>query len=237
MAPTSPTNPRKLLSLWSPWWWFILYHSNPKRRENRDWPSIPDITRWGATLWLHASLKSGEDVEATLRTVLNGIPHEGEKPNLDRIQACAGHIVGRARVVTIERNTPEICARDRWAMIGQLGIVLTDVVPLDMPIPWKGGQGLVEVSPAHIEVARIITSNGGLYHPEKHLTVGADIRRAIPPTETVGTILTSMVALGQLRMLHDHYAVRSYPTDRKPNDLSPMLLPRNAGPRQVGWKW
>jgi hypothetical protein len=87
---------------------------------------------------------------------------KGKKPpTAEDLAAGAGHIVGKVRILEIERNTPAVCLRDPWAMEGQLGIVFDQVEILSTPIPWRGAQGLVEVDPNAVEFVRVITEAGG----------------------------------------------------------------------------
>lgn len=239
---TSPTpRPRRLISLWSPWWWFILFHS--KRCENRKWSYLPNPKEFGEWIWLHASLSAGEDVQKTIDDVLLRHPlREGqERPTAASLATCAGHIVGMARVVRVQINTAEIVAKDPWAVFGQVGLVLDDVRPFDMPIPWKGGQGFVSVAPTHVEIARILTAEGGVFC----MGDGSKANRAlldIVPPDTLRMTLETMTALGQLQARGDVFAVRTYPKKhldglRLGVASPPMDLPKSAGPRQQGWGW
>ncbi len=242
MADVQPLScPRKLISLWSPWWWFILFHT--KRRENREWNFLPKPKEWGEWIYLHASLAAGDDVQTTIKEVLGRIPlREGlEKPTAERLAPCGGHIVGMARVVGVERNTAQIVARDPWAMFGQVGLILDDVRPLDMPIPWKGGRGLVSVDPTHVEIARILTAEGGVFEIGRDLKTQAAMMQVVPP-HTLRMFLETMVALGQLQQVREHFAVRTYPKQslegvKMGNGLTLMKPPASAGPRQQGWGW
>lgn len=233
--------PRKLISLWSPWWWFILFHS--KRRENREWNFLPNFKEWGEWLWLHASLSAGDDVQKTIDRVLTHVPlPEGrEKPTAITLAPSAGHLVGMAKVVRVERNTAEVVARDPWAMFGQVGLILDDVRPLDMPIPWKGGQGLVSVDPFHVLVARTIMAEGGVFHMGKGSKAHHALTKLVPP-DTLRMTLETMVALGQLQAVGDHFAVRTYPKKALEGakfgaELPAMPAPRSTGPRQQSFGW
>lgn len=196
--------PTKLLSLWSPWWWMVTHHT--KRRENRGWN-----TNYRGGVWIHAALKGEPNVEQTIADALRVIPlPRGRKPpDVDTLNANAGCIVGRARIVDCEMNTPRVCLGDPWAQEGAYGFRLEAVEALPVSIPWKGGQGLVEVRPGDVAVVQIIAEHGGVYVP----TSNNEVSRALVDAFDVPTLeqtIERLAATQQLRRENGAYFVRSY---------------------------
>lgn len=199
------TYPTKLLSLWSPWWWFICYGG--KRVENRPWR-----TNYRGGVWLHAALKGEPNVEQTIADTLRVIPlPRGRKPpDVDLLNASAGCIVGRARIVGCEENTPRVCLGDPWAQEGAFGFRLEGVEALPVSIPWKGGQGLAEVRASDVLAVQIITEHGGVYVPTSNNETSRalfDLFGAPVPLEQTIERLTEAK---QLRHEKGAYFVRNY---------------------------
>lgn len=74
-------------------------------------------------------------------------------PSLHRWTPTGGHVeatcigCGAKRAPRYyDQGTTKPCAKpDPWAVPGQLGFILADVVPLATPVPWKGNRGLFDV--------------------------------------------------------------------------------------------
>jgi len=202
--------PSKLLSLYGPWWWCVAHHS--KRRENRDWKHPP---AYRGDLWIHAAQKSEPDLAALLDTIIQKAPLRGRtRPTVEDIAAGAGHIVARARLVRIEENTPAVCLADPWAMEGQKGLVLAGVEALDLPIPWKGAQGLADVDPFGVELVRIVASCG--HRLDMREVPSAAAKAMVPiiasdsPDVTLATVIERLVKEGNLRQEGDVLFTRAY---------------------------
>lgn len=202
--------PRKLLSLYAPWWWFIAHHT--KRRENRDWKSPPS---YRGEVWFHAAQKSEPNLADLIATVLKVCPLRGRKPpTLEDLAEGAGHIVARGVLARVEKNTPAICLADRWAAEGQFGFVLEQVEALPEPIPWRGAQGLAEVDPYGVELVRIVASCGHRLDLE---AVPAPAAKALipiiasgSPDVTLASVVSKLVEDGQLRQDGQVLFTRSY---------------------------
>lgn len=115
----------RALSLHQPWASRIALGS--KTIETRDWPWLPKKLI-GQRLAIHAAK----------------FPHWDDLP--------LGAIVCHTLVADVRRLTGHAFDRRaaRCECAGKVGIVLTDVVRLDSPIPWKGHQGIFRVPDAHI---------------------------------------------------------------------------------------
>lgn len=206
--PLAPADyPPKLLSLWSPWWWFVLHHTTPKRRENRTWN-----TNYRGGVWLHAALKGDPDMERTIADALRAVPlPRGRKaPDVDTLNASAGCIVGRARIVDCEMNTARVCLGDPWAQEGAYGFRLEGVEALPVAIPWKGAQGLVEVRPGDVAAVQIITEHGGVYVPSANNDVSRALTSAFGPGVDLELTINRLAASHQLRHANGAYFVRNY---------------------------
>lgn len=232
------TWPTKLLSLWSPWWWFVLHHTSPKRRENRPWK-----TNYRGGVWLHAALKGEPNVEKTIADVLRVIPLRGRKePTTDVLQASAGHIVGFARIAGCEENTKRVCLADPWAQEGDFGFILEGVEALPVAIPWKGGQGLVDVRPGDVAAVKIITEHGGVYVPSSRTDTSRALLEAFGPGEDLELTIDRLTITHQLRHERGAYFVRSYSEKlsaahktKKPTDDADTG--EDAAPTQGSFGW
>lgn len=200
------TWPTKLLSLWSPWWWFVLHHTSPKRLENRPWK-----TNYRGGVWLHAALKGEPNVEQTIADTIRVIPlARGRRPpDVDTLNANAGCIVGKARIVGCEENTARVCLGDPWAQEGAFGFRLEAVEALPVSIPWKGAQGLVEVLPADVAVVQIITEHGGVYVPTSNNETSRTLLEMFEPYP-LEVAIERLVIGHQLRRENGAYFVRNY---------------------------
>lgn len=225
----------KLLSLWSPWWWYCLHST--KRRENRGWR-----TNHRGPLYVHAALKSEGDVAQVVKWASKQLPPGAKKPDEDELWAARGHIVGKVNVTGCELNTASVCLRDMWAAEGQYGILFDQPEVLAQPIPWKGAQGLVEVQPDQVAVVEWMASQP--VTPVASPTTGAlDLSVPLPFTlkalvgrcvgaevaedvayEWLLTRLTALVGAGQLTQEGTQYRTRP----------SPIL---GRAPRQQGLGW
>lgn len=202
--------PSKLLTLLPPWWWMCCHHS--KRRENRSW-----ATSFRGWFWIHASApQTGSALLATMKLVediVRAIPlGRGRKPpTAEILNANAGHIVGRARLALCERNTPAVCLRDPWAVEGDFGFVLEQMEPLNVSIPWKGAQGLVNADPLDVATVAHITAQGGAFVRGDNASTRSLAHRLEQTTDEVDAILARLVADKQLRHENGAHFVRSYP--------------------------
>lgn len=203
--------PTKLLTLLPPWWWMICYHS--KRRENRGWP-----TNYRGWFWIHASAPQGmEATRATMQLIddiVKAVPlgRHRRPPTAETLHASAGHIVARARLATCEKNTAAICLRDPWAVEEQYGFVLEELDVLDVPIPWKGAQGLVTVDPVDVAIVAHITGRGGAFvlgDNEATRLLAYHLGRI--EHDALLQHLARLVSDKQLRLENGAYFVRSYP--------------------------
>lgn len=230
-----PSWPRKLLSLWAPWWWMLLYHS--KRRENRDWAHPPSFRGW---VWIHAAMKGVPHVQELVADVLKAIPLARGRsgPTPDILEANAGCIVGRAHLRAVERNDARACLGDPWAVEGQLGFLFDKVEPLPIAVPWRGAQGLVDVDPYDVAVVTAIAENGGSF--------GAGSRRTRQALHFVGDLdaaLERLVREKQLVKRDGLYQTRVYPPpharartgDAEP--IAPAPPSASAANGQTGFGW
>jgi len=232
------TYPPKLLSLWSPWWWFVLHHTSPKRRENRTWN-----TNYRGGVWLHAALKGDPDMERTIADTLRAIPlARGRKaPDLDTLNASAGCIVARARIAGCEMNTARVCLADPWAQEGAYGFLFEAVEALPVAVPWKGSQGLVSVCPGDVVAVQIITEHGGVYVPSSKKDASYALLEAFGPGVELQQTIDRLTASHQLRHENGAYFVRSYSENlsrhykaKKPtDDTSADAAPTGQG--SFGW--
>ena len=235
---TSPTmGPRKLLSLYSPWWWFIAHHT--KRRENRDWKSPPS---YRGEVWFHAAQKSEPNLPALIADVLKVCPLRGRTPPmLEELELGAGHIVARGRIARVEKNTPAICLADRWAVEGQYGLVLENVEALPMPIPWKGAQGLAEVDPFGVELVRIIASCG--HRLDLAAVPATAAKEMVPiiasgvPDVTLDSVVAKLIEDGQLRQEGQVLFTRAYKPEVTAADEPPKRGAKKRGPTQQSFGW
>jgi hypothetical protein len=108
-----------------------------KRVENRTWNHIPT---YRGPLLIHASkgfdadefCESAEEIEA-----ISGLA----VPPFHMIPT--GAIVAICELVRADHNG--LAPTDLWALPGQIGIWLANVVPVDPPVPQRGELGLFEV--------------------------------------------------------------------------------------------
>jgi hypothetical protein len=236
---------RKLLSLWSPWWWFII--KNIKLVENREWEHSPS---YRGPVWIHAALKGEDDPAAIVTSVFEdeqfAVPAGMAPPTMEELAAGAGHIVGRARIVDVARNTEAVCAADPWAAEGQLGLRLADVEALPVPIPWKGAQGLVGVDPEMVALVALISKYG---HKLDFAAVPETIARWLVCAQHNGTNTNDLFARAvdqkQLRREGQVYFTRAYKKGTPPRAPSPSPAPPApvetsappVDPRQTTWGW
>ena len=200
--------PTKLLTLLPPWWWMICHHS--KRRENRSWS-----TSYRGWFWIHAS--GPQNTEGTMKIVddiVRAVPlGRGRlKPTAAILNANAGHIVARARLVACEKNTPAICLRDPWAIENDYGFVIENLDVLDVAVPWKGAQGLVSVEPQDVATIAHIAGRGGVFvlgNNEATRLLGHYLEH--DDHDWLHGHLTHLVNDKQLRHENGAYFVRSYP--------------------------
>ena len=133
----------KALSLWQPWAQFIVL--GHKRVETRSWP-----TRYRGDILIHATKSFPHEARDAADGSLEYLG--GLKPDdLPR-----GVLVAFARLVDcVETGRFYETQRDLWAreekfgnyMRGRFAWVLEDVVPIWVPVPAKGAQGLWEWPP------------------------------------------------------------------------------------------
>lgn len=239
------TWPDRLLSFWAPWWWFICHHS--KRVENRGQPY-----NFRGAFWIHASLNSDKNLMDVVRDTIAAIPlpRGRNPPTEDILAANAGHIVGMARIVGCELNTPRVCLGDRWAIEGSYGIKLEAVEALPVSIPWKGAQGLVKVDPMDVAIVKTITEQGGVLVPSSrdsmrdlvalYVRNGEDAAHVI--REHLPARLAGLVAHGQLRLEGGRYFVRDYSARlstefKKKPPTPPDAPPAPDAPAQGSFGW
>lgn len=159
----------KALSIRNPWAWAITHGG--KRVENREWQCPPT---YRGPLLIHASKwHSDAEIVDTMDSIRHLLPPSDGKPLTLRMfkEQLRGVIVARAELVAITRNhrtghgvdvltrvcrwcgvggaaveTSDDCPTpDPWAVPDQFGFILADVVPLALPVPWKGDRGLFDV--------------------------------------------------------------------------------------------
>lgn len=140
----------RILSIRSPWWWFILHAG--KDIENRDWKWPP---AYRGPLLIHASSsfikREIEDDTAAALEMYSQRPGaaEGKTVTFEALRAGAGHIVGRCDMVDVVTSSGS-----PW-FTGPMGFVLRNPQALK-PIPYKAALGLLQLPPgirAQLEVA------------------------------------------------------------------------------------
>ena len=141
----------KALSIRQPWAWAICHAG--KRIENREWNHVPS---YRGPILIHAAKG------LTFDEYMNGHDAIQVAKGWSTELACAsipslktmvrGAIVARARLDGVIQNDRDFAAyatmrgesqRPWW--MGGLALILADVVPLAMPIPFKGTLGLFDV--------------------------------------------------------------------------------------------
>ena len=158
----------KAISVRNPWAWAICHGG--KRVENREWKYPPT---YRGPLLIHASKwHSDAEIVDTMDSIRHLLPPSDGKPLTLRMfkERLRGVIVARAELVAVTFNQYSghgcdvltrvcrwcgatgskaldvDCAKpEPWAVPGQYGFILADVVPLDVPIPFKGGLGFFDV--------------------------------------------------------------------------------------------
>ncbi len=144
----------KALSISQPWVWAILHPADGmKRIENRDWQP----PKWviGQTIAIHAS-KTWEGslaVDWINRAIQLNLKELGyfELENVDcpscRDHHFAGAIVATAKIEGVydERTEMEMPESQRVWFTGKYGWLLSDVQPLEKPVPCKGALRFWEV--------------------------------------------------------------------------------------------
>jgi hypothetical protein len=135
----------KAISIRQPWAWAILHAG--KRIENRAWRSPPS---YRGPLLIHAAKAcTGQEYDAAADFMVErglATPFGGGRgtPRMVRLSELPfGALLGIARLVDARPNGTE--PTDLWAIPGALGLVLDDVRPLPVPIPWRGQLGLFDV--------------------------------------------------------------------------------------------
>lgn len=131
----------KGITLWQPWAWCItdLPEDIAKRLENRGWPPWP-LVRF---LAIHAG-STYHKASATSISDTLGI----DVPT--RSQIVMKSIVGICRIAGCVTESD-----DQW-FAGPYGWVLSDVVRLPEPIPFKGAQGLWQIpTPIRMKLGEI----------------------------------------------------------------------------------
>lgn len=229
--------PLKLLSLWAPWYHFVV--KGWKSVENRDW-RYP--TRYRGPVWIHAALKSAPGCMDIVEMVFGAdeyqIPNDAKLPTHEDFEAVAGHIVGKARIVNVAFNTKAECAANPWAEEGLLGIRLADMEELATPIPWKGGQGLVDVDPAMVELVQRIAAMGHKLDnravPVSFLQWWAQLQHDGVDTKDV---IDRAVAQKQLRREGGVLFTRAYKDDAPPEKPTPGPAPLVTSQRQGFGGW
>ncbi len=214
----------KLLSLWSPWPWFITHST--KRRENRGWP-----TNFRGPVYIHTAMKSEDNVERLMREVVSRapLPHGKKLPSAGAVFATRGHIVGRAQIVGCEKNTPIVCLGDPWAVLGNYGFLLDKVEAFDQPVPWKGAQGLVEVDDFGVRLVQWMACQpDGVLDPRRDLAPALVVLASEYVAKTgqpdIKPLVGALVAAGQV--VSDGLVYRTRPS---------TLL--GVGSRQTGLGW
>ena len=158
----------KAISVRNPWAWAIAHGG--KRVENREWQYPPT---YRGPLLIHASKwHSDAAIVDTMDSIRHLLPPSAGKPLTLRMfkEQLRGVIVARAELVAVTWNHAsghsfdvltnacrwcgtssvaefvKVCAKpDPWAVPDQFGFILADVVPLDVPVPWKGGLSFFDV--------------------------------------------------------------------------------------------
>ena len=128
----------RFLSLSRPWpYAFTTEELPPEERkliENRSW--MPPIEQIGEQIALHAAKSWDPDaIGLFLRLGLKEMPGRKELYPSGVVFAVAT----LDRVVTADRTLPAV--QRRW-FFGPCGWVLADLVPLPVPVPCRGAQGL-----------------------------------------------------------------------------------------------
>lgn len=136
----------KLLSIRSPWWWWILHGG--KDIENRDWRGAP---RYRGKMLIHASawwsLKQIQDDWDWCREAYRQERPPGAKPDVAgppswrQLKEQGGHIVGECVLMDVVTES-----RSPW-FVGPMGFVLASPKPLVTPIPFRAALGLLDVPP------------------------------------------------------------------------------------------
>lgn len=127
----------RILTLWRPWPWLIIHGGKPV--ENRTWAPTADRGR----ILLHA----GQHWDPTAAEIAEQL--DVDIPSLD-----TDHPVGIVASVDLRgvcsaaAGTPAgqlalgACRCGPWAFPGQHHWRLTNIQPIDPPIPWRGQPGL-----------------------------------------------------------------------------------------------
>jgi hypothetical protein len=206
-------------------------------------------------VWIHAAMKGGDDVPRCIEDVVKTIPLRGRpRPRVEDLAALAGHIVGKARIVGVERNTLAVCLADPWAAAGQIGLKLDQVEVLKTPIPWKGGQGLVDVDPRMVELVAVLARHGHRLSPGDHGVAGAGVDHVVAemkgllaeddPKEDLRLLLEAAKLAGQLRQEGGFYLTRAVPKGAqsappaakpKPPAPTPAAPPKTPTQGTFGW--
>ena len=144
----------KLLSIRSPWWWWILY--GDKDIENRDWRGPP---RYRGPILIHASawwsLNQVVDDWDWCRAAYRQERQPGARPahpgpkSWRELKDMGGHIVGSCVLQDVVTES-----RSPW-FVGKLGFVLTNPKPLVAPVPFKAALGLVDVPADVLDLVKV----------------------------------------------------------------------------------
>ncbi|MFW6031671.1 MAG: hypothetical protein ACOC9T_03680 [Myxococcota bacterium] len=138
--------PMRALTLWQPWAWAVAHAG--KAVENRTWS--PPVGTIGKPLAIHAGLRWDREGYLWMKEQLGidaGTYHW--RGHVVAVATLAGYVwppsPGPFRAVP-PRPDIRSAAASPWC-VGPVGWVLSDVVPLPVPVHCKGRQGLWQLPP------------------------------------------------------------------------------------------
>ncbi len=131
----------KAITLIQPWATCIAWYG--KRIENRSW--APPASLIGQRIALHAGRKTDWNALAELHR--DGIP-------INTGELVSGAIVAIGTLKGVVTGVDRVPAHQWYWWCGPVGWVLSDVQPLQQPVPCRGAQGLWDLT-AEVE-ARLL---------------------------------------------------------------------------------